>query len=221
MNSQFNMCESNSNLLNSQTIYVILSIVTCIINYMILRRHVDKLDQEIMEQNEEEKENDDDKNWEIYFKSDKHKKKDVNKWYIIPCKYICRYKGEWKDGLANGKGIREVFGSIDIDHSVYEGEFKDGKPDGYGKQTYDITRDEEKFAPYYEGEFKNGQHHGFGTYYYGCSSYRRGNLVDGKFIGRGIYYNAITNRSWMGIYEDDKRGDGVWVDGEKLFDEPW
>jgi len=199
---------------------------------MILQRQTDKLNQEIIDQtddNDNDNDNDnvndndnhDDKNYEIYFKSDKHKEKDVNKWYIIPCKYVFRYKGEWKDGLANGKGIREIFGSTDIDHSVYEGEFKDGKPNGYGKQTYDITRDEEKFAPYYEGEFKNGQHHGFGTYYYGCSSYRRGNLVDGQFTGRGIYYNAITNRTWMGFYVDDKRGDGVWVDGEKIFDEPW
>ena len=48
MNSQFNMCESNSNLLNSQIIYVILSIVTCIINYMILQRQTGKLNQEII-----------------------------------------------------------------------------------------------------------------------------------------------------------------------------
>jgi len=157
------------------------------------------------------------KSWNLWTEETRYEEeRDTNEWYIIPGNVCCQYKGEWKDGLPNGKGVKEFFGTTNISHSIMEGNFVDGFINGFGKQTYDITRDEEKFAPYYEGEFKNGKHHGFGTYYYGCGSYRRGNLIDGKFIGRGIFYSAKTNRTWIGEFVDDVRNldSGKWVDGE-------
>jgi hypothetical protein len=218
MNSQVNMCMSNSHLSREQQLIVIIIFMVVfgalyfynIENIMNNPVFLENKEKEKKEDEEEEEE----KNWEIYFKKDKHKKKDVNKWYILPGHRISRYKGEWKDGLAHGKGIREVFGCSEHEHTIFEGTFIEGKFTGYGKQTFDITRDEEEFEPYYEGEFKDHKQHGIGTYYYGNGSYRRGNLVDGSFQGKGIYYDHVTNRTWVGNHVNDKRGDGEWFDGE-------
>ena len=84
------------------------------------------------ELDEAKKEEEEEKTWEIYSKKDKHKKKDVNKWYIIPGNILSRYKGEWKDGLAHGKGIREIFGCAEKEHTIFEGTFIEGKFTGYG-----------------------------------------------------------------------------------------
>ena len=214
MNSQINMCVSNSHLSKEQqliTIIIFMVVFGALYFYNIENiMNMPLKEKEINEEEEEEKD------WDIYFKKDKYKKKDVNKWYIIPGNIITRYKGEWRNGLAHGKGIREVYGCSNMDHSIMEGNFIDGKFTGYGKQTFDITRDEEEFAPYYEGEFKDHLQHGNGTYYYGNGSYRRGNLVDGRFVGKGIYYDHIKNQTWVGIYVDDKRDidNGEWFDGE-------
>ena len=219
MNSQVNMCVSNSHLSREEQLIVI--IIFMVIFGALYFYNIENImnNPVFLEVKEEEEEEEEDKNWEIYFKKDKHKKKDVNKWYILPGNKFSRYKGEWKDGLAHGKGIREVFGCSGVDHSIMEGNFIDGKFTGYGKQTFDITRDEEEFAPYYEGEFKDHSQHGNGAYYYGTGSYRKGNLVEGKFEGKGIYYDHIKNQTWVGIFVDDKRGEGEWFDGEIIMKE--
>jgi hypothetical protein len=82
MNSQVNMCVSNSHLSKEQQLIVIIIFMVVfgglyfynvenIMNYPVFL--------EVKEKEEEEEEN-----WDIYFKKDKHKKKDVNKWYILP-----------------------------------------------------------------------------------------------------------------------------------------
>lgn len=163
------------------------------------------------------------KDWELWTEETMHEDKDVNKWYYILGKNVGRYKGEWKNGVANGKGIKEYLGSSDVSHSIIECNFVDGYADGYGFQTYDKTECHEEFAPYYEGEFKNGFQHGFGTYYYGDGCYRRGNLVKGKYTGFGVYYDSKKNRTWVGTYEDDVRNmdNGEWVDGKLSWDEAY
>jgi len=152
--------------------------------------------------------------WNIWSEENRYTERDVNTWYIIPGKAFCRYKGEWSNGLAHGKGVKEIFGTTDVDHSIMEGNFVNGYINGYGKQTYDITADHEEFAPYYQGEFKSGTQHGNGTYHYGDGCYRSGTLVDGKYQGAGVFYNKQKNRTWIGTYVDDVRGDGFWHDGE-------
>ena len=220
MDSQVNMCESNSQLSKEQqliTIIIFLKVFGGMYLYNIenIMNKTFEVEVEVKEIEEKEvEEEEEEKTWEIYSKKDKHKKKDVNKWYILPGNILSRYKGEWKDGLAHGKGIREIFGCSEKEHTIFEGTFTEGKFNGYGKQTFDITRDEEEFEPYYEGEFNNHIQHGIGTYYYGNGSYRRGNLVDGRFEGKGIYYDHVTNRTWVGNHVNDKRGDGIWYDGE-------
>lgn len=157
--------------------------------------------------------------WNIWTEENRYTERDVNTWYIIPGEAFCRYKGEWSNGLAHGKGKKEIFGATDVSHSIMEGNFVNGYINGQGKQTYDITADHEEFAPYYEGEFKSGMQHGKGTYYYGNGCYRRGILVHGQFVGHGIYYNHYKNKTWVGIYVDDERDNGIWYDGEISIDQ--
>jgi hypothetical protein len=192
-----------------------------VINYKRINAYFNKKEEKVEEKVEEDKkEEEKEKDWDVWTKETKHKEKDVNKWYIIPGRNACRYKGEWLNGFANGKGIKEIYGSTDNNHSIIECNFVNGYVNGYGKQTYDITADHEHFAPYYEGEFKNGYQHGNGTYYYGNGCYRKGNLVEGKFEGNGIYYDSYIKRTWVGTYVDDKRDldNGVWYDGEQKME---
>lgn len=155
------------------------------------------------------------KNWDIWTEETSHEPKDPNKWYyVIDDDGITRYKGEWVGGLANGQGVKEIFGDNKYDHSIIEGTFVDGMIHGKGKQTYDMNQPNEEFAPYYEGEFKEGKQHGFGAYYYGNGCYTIGNLVEDQFQGLGLYYNKFTNQTWVGKYVDNERAEGQWNDGE-------
>jgi hypothetical protein len=156
--------------------------------------------------------------WNIWTEENRYMERDVNTWYIIPGEAFCRYKGEWSNGLAHGKGVKEIFGTTDTSHSIMEGNFVNGYINGYGKQIYDITGDDEKINPYYEGEFKMGTQHGLGTYYYGNGCYRKGTLEKGHFVGLGIYYSHFKNQTWIGTYVDDERYNGVWYDGEQSLD---
>ena len=220
MNSQINMCDTKTS--TRDIIYAFLSLVVCAIGYMKMRKDAENLHKQLAEQRNKKNDKnavDDNKTWDIWFESDKYKEKDVNKWYIIPGDTVVRYKGEWKNGLPNGKGIREILGSTNNDHFVLEGNFVDGKLNGYGKQTFDITIEAELIAPYYEGEFKNSFPDGFGTYYYGDGCYRKGTSVEGKYVGKGLFYNNKKHRTWVGIYKDDERETGIWVNGELTFED--
>jgi hypothetical protein len=146
-------------------------------------------------------------------KEDDNDGKDINKWYIVG-NGAARYKGKWKNGMPNGKGIKEYFKSSTSQHSIVECNFVDGKYEGYGKQIYDITEEDEIYSPYYEGEFKNSKYHGNGIYYYGDGTYHKGEYQNGMYHGKGIYYEKKPNKSWVGIYADDKRIEGKVVDGE-------
>ena len=212
MKSQIYMCESNSQLFNEKyLISIIVFLVTCIIYYKNIENFINSSVKK--EEKVEEKE----KDWDIWTEETRYKEKDVNKWYYyVLGDLVYRYKGEWANGLANGKGVKEYFGSSDNSHSILKCNFVDGWANGYGTQTYDITADHERFAPYYEGEFKNGNQHGNGTYYYGDGCYRKGNLVKNKFEGNGIYYDSYKKRTWVGTYIDDIRDidNGVWIKGK-------
>lgn len=177
--------------------------------------HMSKLIDTIVKSQPEKKPSKKSENWDLWTEETSHEPKDPNKWYyILDNDGASRYKGEWVGGLSNGQGIKEIFGDGKIHHSITEGTFVDGMIHGKGKQTFDITRDEEEFQPYYEGEFKEGQQHGFGTYYYGDGCYRKGNLVEGKFQGLGFYYCKKDNATWVGKYVDDIKEEGQWNDGE-------
>ena len=209
MNSQFNMCESNSQLSREKyLISIIMFLVSCV---MYLNITIDKIKNSSVKKDKKKR------ILELWTEETKDEEKDINQWYLCPGRNIPhRYKGEWLNGLAHGKGIKEIYGSTEVSHSIIEGEFKNGIANGHGIQTYDITADHETYAPYYEGEFIDGTQHGYGTYYYGDGCYRRGNQVEGKFEGKGIYYNNYTKKTWIGNYVDDVRDldNGIWYDGE-------
>ena len=133
--------------------------------------------------------------------------KDVNTWYTIE-DGLSRYKGEWKNGLPNGKGIKHYYKT----DSYIEGNFVDSFAHGYCKQTFEQTW--EKTVPYYEGEFKRNNYQGKGEYHYGDGDYYKGMWEDGKYHGQGAAYSKRLNRTWVGEYKNDEKVDGNWVKGE-------
>ena len=138
---------------------------------------------------------------------EKVRENDINTWYTIE-DGKGRYKGEWKNGLPNGKGIKHFYNT----DSYIDGNFVDGFAEGFGKQTFEQTW--EKTQPYYEGEFKRNKYNGKGDYYYGDGDYYKGDWKDGKYHGEGAAYNIRLDRTWIGYFENDKKVNGHWVRGE-------
>ena len=136
---------------------------------------------------------------------------DPNTWYVSPDNRT-RYKGEWKNGLPNGKGVREFFETPTKDYSIIEGNFVDGFAHGHGKQTFRKTW--EKMTPYYEGEFHKNNYHGFGEYHYGCGAYYKGEWSNNKANGKGGEYSIILDKTWVGTFLNDKRGVGEYYYGK-------
>ena len=140
-------------------------------------------------------------------KEEKIEENDVNTWYTIEEKKG-RYKGEWKNGLPNGKGIKHIYKT---DSYIY-GNFVDGFAEGHCKQTFEQTW--EQSQPYYEGEFKRNQWHGKGEYHYGDGDYYKGDWKDSKYHGQGTAYSLRLNKTWVGEYKNDEKVEGNWVKGE-------
>ena len=132
--------------------------------------------------------------------------KDVNTWYTIE-DGLSRYKGEWKNGLPNGKGIKHYYKT----DSYIEGNFVDSFAHGYCKQTFEQTW--EKTVPYYEGEFKRNNWVK-GEYHYGDGDYYKGEWKDGKYNGQGAAYSKRLDKTWVGEYKNDEKVEGNWVRGE-------
>ena len=132
---------------------------------------------------------------------------DVTTWHTIE-DGKCRYKGEWKNGLPNGKGIKHFFKT----DSYIDGNFVDGFAEGHGKQTFEQTW--EKTVPYYEGEFKRNNYQGKGEYHYGDGDYYKGDWKDSKYHGQGTAYSLRLNKTWVGEYKNDEKVEGNWVKGE-------
>jgi hypothetical protein len=133
--------------------------------------------------------------------------KDINTWYKFE-DGKGRYKGEWKNGMPNGKGIKHCYKT---DSYIY-GNFVDGFSEGYGKQTFEQTW--EKTQPYYEGEFKRNNYHGKGEYHYGDGDYYKGMWKHNKYHGQGAAYSKRLNKTWVGEYCNDEKVEGNWVKGE-------
>lgn len=172
-------------------IYIIICLFTFIINYNYTRRNKLRVQEEetVASSNEVEE------------------KRDINTWYTIE-DGKCRYKGEWKNGLPNGKGIKHFYKN----DSYVEGNFVDSFAEGYGKQIFEQTW--EKSVPYYEGEFKRNGWNGKGEYHYGDGDYYKGMWKDSKYHGQGAAYSARLNRTWVGEYKNDEKIEGNWVKGE-------
>ena len=196
------------------SIYIIICLFTFIINYNYTRRNKKRFQEEetlaISSEAEEEtvassSEAEEKDEVEVI----KVEENDVNTWYTIE-DGKCRYKGEWKNGRPNGKGIKHFYKN----DSYVEGNFVDSFAEGYGKQSFEKTW--EKTVPYYEGEFKRNQWHGKGEYHYGDGCYYKGEWKDSKYHGQGAAYSARLNRTWVGEYKNDEKveDNGNWVKGE-------
>ena len=132
---------------------------------------------------------------------------DATVWYTINDKKG-RYKGEWRNGLPNGKGIHHIF----KDDSYIYGNFVDGNAEGFCKQTFEQTW--EKSQPYYEGNFKRNEYHGKGEYHYGDGNYYKGDWKDSKYHGHGADYSKRLNKTWVGEFCNDEKVEGNYVKGE-------
>jgi hypothetical protein len=179
--------------MNYYTIAIyILKIINVVVIYQLFRTNK-REEQKRIQQEEEEKRI--------------QKEKEVNTWVNIE-DGNARYRGEWKNGLPNGKGIKHCYKT----DSYLEGNFVDGFLHGYGKQTFQQTW--EKTVPYYEGEFNRNKWEGKGEYHYGDGDYYKGVWKDCKYNGQGAAYSARLNRTWVGEYNNDKKVEGNWVNGE-------
>ena len=138
----------------------------------------------------------------------KRKRKSTNKWYDLRNGTI-KYKGEWKYGKPHGKGTVEFMAVEGASHSIYIGDFVNGKMNGYGIQVFD--QEGEPNIPHYEGEFKDNKHHGKGEYHFGNGDYYKGEFYDGKYHGKGKKYYYDKNKTYIGVYFQDK-----WLRGEEF-----
>ena len=132
---------------------------------------------------------------------------DATVWYPIEDKKG-RYKGEWRNGMPNGIGIKHIY----KDDTYIYGNFIDGNAEGHCKQTFEQTW--ERTQPYYEGEFKRNEYHGNGEYHYGDGGYYKGEWKDSKYNGYGTEYSKSRNKTWVGYFENDEKVEGNWVKGE-------
>ena len=138
---------------------------------------------------------------------DSNKVENIDTWYDIE-DGKAKYKGEWKNGLPNGKGIK----IIHEQESIIDGNFVDGFAEGYGRQLF--AKSWEKMVPYYEGEFKRNKWEGKGEYHYGDGDYYKGEWKNSKYHGQGMAYSLYINRTWVGEYYNDKKFKGDWYHGE-------
>jgi hypothetical protein len=139
--------------------------------------------------------------------SNEAEEKDATMWYAIEDKKG-RYKGEWRNGLPNGQGIKHIY----KDDTYIYGNFVDGLAEGHCKQTFEKTW--ENSQPYYEGNTKRGEYHGEGEYHYGDGGYYKGEWKDSQYHGHGAEYSKSRNKTWVGYFENDKKINGNWVRGE-------
>jgi hypothetical protein len=133
--------------------------------------------------------------------------KDTTLWYPIEDKKG-RYKGEWRNGMPNGEGIKHIY----KDDTYIYGNFVNGNAEGHCKQTFEQTW--EKSQPYYEGNFKRNEYHGKGEYHYGDGNYYKGDWKDSKYHGHGADYSKRLNKTWVGEFCNDEKVEGNYVKGE-------
>ena len=145
------------------------------------------------------------------------------------------YKGEFRNGMFNGKGtftfqdgekyvgdfIDGTYngqGTLTVNGGKYNGEFKDGYRNGKGIFLTYTTGSK------YVGDWKDDKKHGQGTQTYDSGSKYVGEWKDGKMHGQGTYTHVSGNKyvgEWkegkyngQGIYlfTDGRVQEGIWAD---------
>ena len=127
--------------------------------------------------------------------------------------YEKEYKGHFKNGKENGKGIMTYNNAITQENYKYSGNFVDGIRDGYGVINYG----ENFFIKKYEGIFKEDKP--FSTY--GIAYFKSGDIYEGffdtnhrkDFVGNYSFYDTVSkiiNENYFGGFLDDaKQGLGT------------
>ena len=117
------------------------------------------------------------------------------------------YKGDFYNGLRNGKGKDER------DSAKYEGEFKNDKKCGKGKIVFDS-------GDTYVGEFSDNKFNGYGHYIWFKNGHEyKGYYLNGKFHGQG-FYKWGKNEYYKGEYVNgvkEGKGEISFADGKKFF----
>ena len=117
-----------------------------------------------------------------------------------------RYEGEFRAGLANGRGVL-----LFTNGARYEGEFKDGRFNGHGVYAgADRGR--------YIGDYRDGKAHGRGVFSWPTGARYEGEFRNGKQNGHGIFTSA-EGHCYEGEYRDNKpNGVGTFklVDGQEF-----
>lgn len=96
------------------------------------------------------------------------------------------YQGQWKNGMAHGKGT-----FCDTKGSLYEGHWKEDQQHGKGIEYWDYYKIK------YEGDFVEGKKTGQGTFQCEGSTYT-GEFINSMFHGKGQYYFADTGKIYKG-----------------------
>lgn len=121
------------------------------------------------------------------------------------------YEGEFKDGLAHGKG-KEIWDN----GTVYEGAYVNGLKEGKGIYTWSSGNT-------YNGEYKNNLREGKGIFTWKESGDKyEGEYLKGKRHGKGTYFWNSNGNSYTGDWKKNERtGQGVftWAEGSKYVGE--
>jgi len=132
-----------------------------------------------------------------------------------------RYKGEFKDGKKQGRGLYEWSNG-----DKFDGTFVDDKPSGTGKWDFAsgdkyagevvggvivgkgvfIARNGDKF----EGPFIDGKPNGKGVYRFASGDRFEGDMLAGKMSGRGVYINKDGDRLEANFNEGVPQGKGIY-----------
>ncbi|CAD8082272.1 unnamed protein product [Paramecium primaurelia] len=143
------------------------------------------------------------------------------------------YKGEWKDGKANGKGqyqfqdrfyVEGTWASNELQGEAvyvngtekYKGQWLDSMFHGIGEYVYSDGR-------IYQGEWKKGLQHGMGKEIYKDKSTYEGKFKEGMKYGLGIMRLA-DGCVYEGEFENDQfhgYGSFIWPDRKKIFEGYW
>ena len=103
--------------------------------------------------------------------------KGVMEWPNAKNGELRKYEGEFTNGTFNGKGRAEF-----SDGSTYDGSWSKGNKHGYGVITWPYDENHPDYMVQFEGNFKNGLRSGKGTAYYGNHNYQTGVWKKDEFI---------------------------------------
>jgi hypothetical protein len=115
--------------------------------------------------------------------------------------------GQWKNGMANGKGILVV-----AQGSRYEGDWINDVQEGYGEEFFtDGTT--------YQGSYQNGHKHGPGKFTWSDGSYYQGDFFNSSISGKGTLHWK-DGREYTGDWQNNKmhgKGTFIWPDGKRYI----